>query len=173
MLRGWTTVSDWVISDNEEIYREPMGWRRNIRPYGRCIYFHTHSEQALRTHGKQQAERHGFPCIPPSFYHMQSFQSNDLQWTHKETSVFKHTATQERERKRHRWHQLSRHDKDSRLVGRSWHTHLPEEDLNTIRRLQHYHKRSRHSHTVTLTVYVHPVKHFIALSYSQHTLLTF
>lgn len=103
-----------------------------------------HNHRAHMETGKHR-ERDGFPCISPPFPHMQSFQSNDLQWTHKETSAFKHTATTESERKRHRWHQLSRHDKDSRLVGRSWHTHLPEEDLDTIRLLQHYHKHSRHT----------------------------
>lgn len=160
MLRGWTTVSDWVISDNEEIRREPMGWWQSIRPYGRCIenISHIFPNYTIIEHTWKPAstDKDGFPCISPPFPHMQSFQSNDLQWTHKETSAFKHTATTESERKR----QMTP-AQQIWLVGRRWHTHLSEEDhLTPAPTLSQ--TLSTHGPTVTLTAYVQPLEHFIA-----------
>lgn len=87
-----------------------MGWRRHIRPYGgylRCLWkphmrcIHSRSdphnsllEDTWRTVWCRETDF----CPSHLFYHSQSFQSNDLQRNHKETSAFRHTGTTEKER---------------------------------------------------------------------------
>lgn len=119
-------------------------------------------------------ERRGFPCISPPFPHMQSFQSKDLQRTHKETSAFKHKkreketqmtpAQQTRQRQQISGQKLTH----SSPRGRSGH-HTPAPTLS-----QTFPDTQSYSNTNSLCA---PTGTFycsdVALSYSQQTAMTF
>ncbi len=94
------------------VAKQPSVWKMHI-------FSHIFPNYTITEHTWKPAstEKDGFPCISPPFPHMQSFQSNDLQWTYKETSAFKHTTTTESERRR----QMTP-AQQTRLVGRSWHS---------------------------------------------------